>query len=102
MKPFACIIRTPVNLPRVTVPEGQMIDGEFNPGNVRALLPALGSRLIFLTEYHYSKTYKTRPKIGSNLVVSTLSASCQRLILVSVLDSLKMISGHFYLFLLVY
>ena len=32
----------PINLPRVIVPEGQIIDGESIPGNVRALLPALG------------------------------------------------------------
>lgn len=32
----------PINLPRATVPERQIIDGDFNPGSVRALLPALG------------------------------------------------------------
>ncbi len=37
---------TPINLPRITVPEGQVVDGEFIPGNVNSSLPILSSRLI--------------------------------------------------------
>ena len=49
---------TPINLPRITVPEGQVIDGDFIPGNVRALILARSLQLTLLTEYHWSKPPK--------------------------------------------
>lgn len=47
---------TPINLPRITVPEGQMVDGDFIPGNVRIISTSAGPKLMLNAECHWRES----------------------------------------------
>ena len=86
---------TPINLPRIVQPQGQMIDGHFIPGNVSASFlyacsetPLLHNRMkahfltlsspLSLSLVSIFKTCKTTPPTGSSPASSIRSVSCQR------------------------